>query len=247
MSRVLTIDQGNTAAKVAVWEGETLIHEAILASLTLADLRVIHHNHRPEYAIYCSVVDDGDLMTRMLGSMGIRSMVLTPESPMPLSLDGYQARDTLGVDRIAAMVGAMSLYPGRELLVIDIGTAVTYDRVSADGVFMGGNIAPGVAMRLNALHHFTARLPLIDSTGPCSPCGHDTRTAMRGGAVYGVVGEIAYYRSLMPQGSITLLAGGWAGDIAGILGSDVMVERRLVSLGLNQILNYSLSRHEQFT
>jgi len=239
MSLYLTIDQGNSAAKVAVWDGGRTVDEDIHTSLTLADLRAIHERHHPSRAIYCSVVDDGALVSRMLGSMGIECSVLSAATPMPLDLSGYDGRDTLGADRIAAMVGAMSLYPGRELLVVDIGTAVTYDRVDAGGRFIGGNIAPGVAMRLNALHHFTARLPRVESTGDCSPCGHDTRTAMRGGAVYGVVGEIAYYRSLLTRDAVTVLAGGWAADIAGILGGDVHVERRLVSLGLNRILNYS--------
>ena len=241
MSFKLTIDQGNTAAKVVVWDGDNAVDGTMFTSLTDEAVRSLVERYRPAGVMYCSVVDDGAAVRRMFGSMGIECHVLTHLTPMPLDLSAYANTATLGADRIAAMVGAMSLYPGRELLVIDIGTAVTYDHVMADGRFVGGNIAPGVAMRLNALNHFTARLPLIDSTGDYSPCGTDTRTAMRGGAVYGVVGEIAYYRSLMPAGCVTVLAGGWAADIAAILGDDVKVERRLVGLGLNRLLNYSHS------
>lgn len=236
MALNLTIDQGNSAAKVVVWDGDEAVDEAIYTSLSVAHLHDLHTRHPFTRAIYCSVIDDGDSIVRILSEMGVQCMVLTASTPMPLDLSRYPGARTLGADRIAAMVGAMSLYPGRELLVIDLGTAVTYDRVAADGHFIGGNIAPGVAMRLKALHHFTARLPLIESIGECSPIGTDTRTAMRGGALYGVVGEISYYRSHMPEGSVTVLAGGWAADIAGLLDYDVRIERRLVPLGLNHIL-----------
>lgn len=242
MSLNLTIDQGNSAAKVAVWDGETAIDEAIYTSLTLADLHTLHRRHAFTRAIYCSVVDDGDAMRRMLQSLDVKCAILSSSTPMPLDLSHYEGARTLGADRIAAMVGAMCLYPDTELLVIDLGTAITYDRVSRDGMFLGGNIAPGVGMRLKALHHFTARLPLIDSQGECSLTGIDTRSAMRGGALYGVAGEISYYRAHVPDGTVTVLAGGWAADIARILDSDVKVMRRLVSTGLNHILNHSYTK-----
>lgn len=238
MSRNLTIDQGNTAAKVTVWDGDVAIDEAIYTSLTAADLLSLHKRHGIERAIYCSVVDNGDAISRLLSEMGIKCTILRSTTPVPLDLSKYGNVLSLGPDRVAAMVGARSLYPGRELLVIDLGTAVTYDRVSADGVFMGGNIAPGVGMRLKALNHFTARLPQVDSAGECSLTGTNTRHAMRGGAIYGVISEITYYRAHSGDESlVTVLAGGWGSEIARMLDFEVSVQRNLVSQGLNYILN----------
>ena len=71
------------------------------------------------------------------------------------------------------------MFPGQELLVCDLGTACTYDIVSAEGVFVGGNIAPGAGMRLRALHHYTCRLPEVSSRGTVTEFGTDTQTAMR--------------------------------------------------------------------
>ena len=238
MSRNLTIDQGNTAAKVTVWDGDVAVDEAIYTSLTAADLLSLHKRHDIGRAIYCSVVDNGDAINRLLTEMGIRCTILRSTTPVPIDLSHYGNVLSLGPDRVAAMVGARSLYPGRELLVIDLGTAVTYDRVSADGVFLGGNIAPGVGMRLKALNHFTARLPLVDSAGQCSLTGLDTRHAMRGGAIYGVISEITYYREHGGGDSlVTVLAGGWAAEISRMLDFEVCVQRNLVSQGLNYILN----------
>ena len=93
-------------------------------------------------------------------------------------------------------------------------------------------------MRLNALHHFTANLPKVKSQGRLRQWGDSTETAMRAGAIYGVVGEISYYHSLMPEESKTVITGGWGPDIARLLNFDVVVDDALVTKGLNCILNY---------
>ena len=87
----------------------------------------------------------------------------SPALEVPLKI-GYATPETLGFDRIAICVGAKSYYPGASLLVIDSGTCITYNYVSAEGVFLGGNISPGLEMRFNGLHRFTARLPLVTPT-----------------------------------------------------------------------------------
>ncbi|MGN0960124.1 MAG: type III pantothenate kinase, partial [Coriobacteriales bacterium] len=69
-------------------------------------------------------------------------------------------------------------------LVVDMGTAITYDVVTADGKFLGGNIAPGIFVRLEALNHFTKALPLVETDGDCPRWGYDTTTALRAGAAY---------------------------------------------------------------
>ena len=75
-------------------------------------------------------------------------------------------------------------------MIVDFGTAITIDQVSADGVFRGGNISPGMQMRYKALHQFTGRLPLIDSNGRKLPMGRDTETAIRAGVLKGMEYEI---------------------------------------------------------
>lgn len=233
----LTIDRGNTMTKVAIWNGNTLIAARSLVKATTADILRVIAPYAINRAILCSVAGDFDGLAEALDAKGAPLRDLTSTTALPIGVD-YSTPTTLGVDRLAAAVGAWTLFKGSEALIVDIGTAVTYDRLSADGRFLGGNIAPGIGMRLNALHHFTANLPKVKSQGRLRQWGDSTETAMRAGAIYGVVGEISYYHSLMPEESKTVITGGWGPDIARLLNFDVVVDDALVTKGLNCILNY---------
>lgn len=242
----LTIDQGNTAAKLALWQGESLLDLAIEPKLTSDGVRrfvrKVLGSQRPDGAIYCSVTCRGAELLRELRSY-VNGPVLRLQSdmPLPLCID-YGSPGTLGADRIAAAAGALCQYRGRPLLVVDAGTAVTYDYVTADGHFAGGNIAPGMTMRLQALHRFTARLPKLEMPRDPRPervFGTDTAEAMINGAIYGIVGALAYYRSLLPADTMTVLTGGWATALASLCEFDVVADPNLVSKGLNSILSYN--------
>lgn len=237
MPSLLTIDQGNSAAKIAVWKGPELIDEETLPRLEREALEMVVDGFAPSKALLCSVTGNGARITRWLRSKGVEARELSSELPLPLTI-GYSA-ETLGADRIAAAVGAWSLFPGENSLVVDMGTAVTYDVVTADGRFAGGNIAPGVGMRLRALRSFTARLPEVNGYGDTPLFGHDTTTAMRAGALRGVVAELNYYRGLLPPGTRTVLTGGWSRRISEFLDFPVTVDSCLVTKGLLSILLYN--------
>jgi len=244
MSLNLTIDQGNTAAKMALWEGRELRDEVIEPHLTpdIVGAYVDSAPGRVKAALYCSVAQRGGDLLDMLRSRGVRADSLRPATTrLPLAI-GYTTPQTLGPDRVAAAAGALSLHPGRPVLVVDAGTAVTYDYVDASGCFRGGNIAPGMRMRLEALHRFTARLPRLEVPREIKPAhtfGRDTSEAMILGAVYGIVGAISYYRSRLPHDTVTVITGGWAHTLADICDFDVEPVHNLVSLGLNSILLFN--------
>ncbi|MDE6086362.1 MAG: type III pantothenate kinase, partial [Muribaculaceae bacterium] len=189
-------------------------------------------------AIYCSVAQHQEILDSDLAACKINAFPLSSLTPTPLTID-YSTPRTLGTDRIAAAVGAWALHPGRELLVIDAGTAITYDRVSADGHFLGGNIAPGIGMRLRSLHAFTARLPLISSRGDLPQWGDSTETAMRAGAYHGVLGEITHYASLLPKGARVVITGGWGKELSELLNIEIDYHESLVNRGLYHIFKYN--------
>lgn len=234
----LTIDQGNSSAKIAIWEGSELIEQETMKELTRQHLVKTVGRFRPERALCCSVTGNGRRIAQWLVTQGIDAREVNFEMPLPLVLD-YATPQTLGEDRIAAAVGAWSLFPGEDALVVDMGTAVTYDMVSSDGHFRGGNIAPGIGMRLRSLNSFTARLPQVGGYGETPLFGFDTATAMRAGAVRGVVAEIGYYRSMLPAGTQVVLTGGWACHVSKFLEFPVTVEKCLVTKGLLSILLYN--------
>lgn len=234
----LTIDQGNSSVKIAVWEGGALVDQETMQELTRQQLAKTVSRFHPERALCCSVTGNGRRMAQWLVTQGVDAREVSHDMPLPLVLD-YATPQTLGEDRIAAAVGAWSLFPGQNLLVVDMGTAVTYDVVGADGHFRGGNIAPGIGMRLRSLNSFTARLPKVGGYGETPFVGFDTATAMRAGAVRGVVAEIAYYRSMLPENTQVVLTGGWASHVSEFLDFPVTVEKCLVTKGLLSILLYN--------
>ena len=157
---------------------------------------------------------------------------------MPLAID-YATPHTLGHDRIAAAVGASALAPGRDCLVVDAGTAVTYDYVTADARFKGGNIAPGLSLRFQALASHCVQLPRIDSYGDTPLLGYDTPTAIRSGVVLGLAAEIELLARRLGSPAI-VLTGGDSHLVAEVIaGSEVIVDNDLVAKGLNRILEYN--------
>ena len=111
----------------------------------------------------------------------------------------YKTPETLGMDRLAAVVGANYLSPGRNLLVVDAGTALTYEFIDAEGNYWGGNISPGIYTRFKTLNACCDKLPLIERKGETPEFGFDTETAIRAGVIRGIEFEIIGYITLLQK------------------------------------------------
>ena len=175
-------------------------------------------------------------------------------TPLPLEVN-YRTPGTLGSDRIAAAVGAWGEAPGRNrlaaavgaaseapgqnLLVIDAGSAITIDFVGKDGKYNGGNIAPGIKMRLRALHEYTSRLPMVDKEGDTPTIGYDTETAIRSGVLNGICHEIEGYINEFKQkycDVLVFLTGGDEKPLKNRIKNCIFADKYLVAKGLNRIL-----------
>lgn len=243
MAHYLTIDQGNSEAKIALWDDSELENFRMEPALTPRKVSEFVNGSSIAGAIYCSVAREDVDIIRHLRHICPKALRLTPYTHVPIRVD-YRTPTTLGCDRVAAAVGAWNDHAGRPTLVVDAGTAVTYDFVDADGVYHGGNIAPGISMELRALHEFTARLPLVpfpeDMPALCAEMfGRDTREAIALGAVHSVLATIQYYRSRLPRETIVVLGGGCGHHLASVCDFDAQVDEHLVSKGLNRILLYN--------
>lgn len=242
MALNLTIDQGNSTAKLALWSQDgRLVETSTRMRFVARDVAALSTPEEIDTAIYCTVSRRPPTMMRALERRARKVIEFTAETPIPLSI-GYRTPASLGLDRLAAAVGAYSLEGGKghELLVVDLGTAITYDRVTASAQYIGGNIAPGIFMRLKALNHYTARLPLVDPRG-ANPrvWGDDTRSALLSGAVRGVVAELEYYRHMTGRDTIVVLTGGDAETVAPLLSFKPVIEPNLVSTGLNKVIDFN--------
>lgn len=244
MAKYLTIDIGNSSAKAAVWIDGVLAGPALWGALTGRDIEHLCAvaGGKFDCAAICCVGIDPNGLTQAASGVSARLIEVSSATPMPLVLDRYATPSTLGADRIAAMVGAVCTHPGRELLVVDCGTAITYDRVNADACFLGGNIAPGIGLRLKSLHSFTARLPQV-VTDPKAPMwGDSTVRAMQAGALYGAVAEIEFYRNHSPEGTLVVITGGRGRDLCAYLPFTVTSDPDLVLRGLKYIIEYNESK-----
>jgi type III pantothenate kinase len=175
---------------------------------------------------------------------GIRFWELTAQTKLPIR-HVYRTPETLGKDRLAAVVGACYLYPAEDCLVVDAGTCITFDILTADGVFRGGNIAPGVRMRLRAMHDYTARLPLVEPVRSTRLWGEQTTQALENGGALGAALELEGLQARLAEHFPrlrTVLTGGDAALLANLLKTKIFVHENLVLQGLNQILEYNVKQ-----
>lgn len=238
----IAIDIGNTRTKAGLFEGDQLVGHEAWENGTAANLFALLANHRVQNAILSTVGAPLPGAERQaLEGLGC-FVALSHETLLPIR-NTYSTPATLGKDRLAAVVGAHALYPGRAALVIDAGTCITYDWLSAEGVFGGGNISPGIQMRLKAMHHFTERLPLAEAMLPDAYWGSSTAAALQNGALRGAIHEMEGVIALttaQTKDLIVILTGGDAVFFAEHVKSQIFVHQNLVLVGLNKILNHNV-------
>lgn len=239
----LIIDQGNSVCKVAVADGGELIAHYSFPQVSLREAGVILSDHPAlQAAIYSSVAAVDKMLLSLLAERIPTVLQVDEHIAVPVSV-AYD-RKRLGSDRMAAVVGAHALAPeGVSLLVIDLGTAITYEQISPKGEYAGGNISPGLYTRLKALNHFTSRLPLIHEIAPpVRDFGQTTSEAITAGVLRGVIYEIKGYideaKASDPNVKV-YVTGGDAPLIEQYLPEGVCVEPDLVLYGLNKILEYN--------
>jgi type III pantothenate kinase len=237
----LIVDIGNSRTKFALFEKGKLKSVTLLESLNENIIRnFFENNEKVERAIVSSVAADEKVFSSLLNSYIDKVICFGADTLLPIQV-AYD-RSTLGADRLAAAVAAANLFPGRDNLVFDFGTAITIDLLTAKGVFERGNISPGMQTRYNALNHFTARLPLLHPSGNAPLLGQNTTEAITGGVENGIVFEIEGYISRLEQTYSSLnvvFTGGDAAFFARMLKSGIFVDPDLVLKGLNDILNYN--------
>ncbi len=237
----LTIDIGNTRTKAAVFDasGELLLSEALIDQSVdqLQEWIITYHIKH----VITSATGDMDFDPGALSVSG-KNILLNHLTPLPLSVV-YTTPETLGRDRMAAACGAMVSHPGEHCLVIDAGTCITMDMVLGSGIYLGGNIAPGLHMRLKAMHQYTAKLPLAAIGWPGRDFGDSTVSALQNGACLGAVMEIEgmLQRAKDAFGTVLIvMTGGDAPFLAGQLESEIFVEPELVMKGLFKILSLNV-------
>ncbi|WP_418983270.1 type III pantothenate kinase [Alistipes sp.] len=237
----LIVDIGNTLVKLALFDGGRPVAERSVERLLPAVLDDLLAGRRAEGAIVASTRGEADEVVEMLRTRARRVVEFTSQTPVPIA-NAYLTPETLGRDRLAAAVGVAALYPGRNVLIVDFGTAVTIDLVTADNTFRGGCISPGLGMRLRALHDYTARLPLCAPTEKEELTGLTTEEAVRHGVMNSLTFEIEGYIDRM-RGRIddlcVIFTGGDAKFFVKRIKNTIFACCNPVFCGLDRILAYN--------
>ena len=237
----LIIDIGNTVAKLVAFDGDEPVEEVRTSNESLAALGAFAAKYAFTHGSVGAVREITPQAEERLQALHIPLLRFTSSTPVPIT-NRYRTPQTLGSDRLAAAVGARSLKPGKDLLIIDAGTCVTYEVIDALGNYWGGNIAPGMHMRLRALHEFTAKLPLVEAEGAVPGMGYDTDTAIRSGVLRGMKYEIeGYIRSMRAKYPklLVFLTGGDKINFDTTIKSIIFADKFIVPRGLNKILDYN--------
>jgi type III pantothenate kinase len=234
---LLCIDIGNSLSKMAVFYGNQLIHFERQAILHLSSVKKLFSKYPVKQTILCQVKTIKDPIKDYLKKRS-QYIEMSTELAVPVKIK-YRTPSTLGKDRLAAVCGAARLYSGFHVLIIGIGTCITYDMVTSNAEYMGGSISPGLDMRLEAMHHFTARLPLVKKNLKARLIGDSTKTALESGALWGlqseIEGMIIEYSRIYP-GLKVVLSGGGAEFYKNRLKKPIFAHPNLVILGLKEIL-----------
>lgn len=242
-SRYLIIDEGNSRAKISILSLEGNIEDSyIVSDIEINFLSNIFNKYRVEKSIYCSVREKQREITDFLDERSKLYIDFNYTTNIPITND-YSTPHTLGMDRLAAAIGAATIFPKEDILIVDFGSAITVDFVEKGDVYRGGNISPGASLRFKSLNQFTNKLPLCTLNESKSRlCSNETQSAIESGIVRGIIYEIDGYINIYRENNRDIniiFTGGDAKYFGNKFKIPIFVNCEIVASGLYQVLKYN--------
>ena len=249
---LLAVDIGNTRIKVAVFEGSTLLEQFYFNSSDLQnELHFILNKYKKATELVVASVGNIPNEAFIEFESLINIHFISSDFPFPFT-NTYSTPNTLGIDRMVLASGAVLKYPNQNRLVIDAGTCITYDFIDDNDNYLGGAISPGIRLRFESLHNYTAKLPLQtlelikdqDSELQKIPLiGNSTFEAINSGVINGVINEIegfiSQYEVEYPK-FIIILTGGDAEFLAKRLKNTIFANSNFLLESLNQTFQHKI-------
>ena len=250
----LVIDIGNSRTKVGVFVDDKLTANAAIekeSDATTLEIFLQPFNE-VQHIIKSSVGNDGIDISSLYPNIPI--LELTSQTPLPIGLS-YDTPDTLGADRIAISVGANDRFRNENVLVVDVGTCITFDFINKENEYQGGSISPGKDLRFKALNNYTEKLPLIEADKPLEEVtlqGRSTQESILTGVMQGIFNEVAglitrYYEKTSDL-KVVLTGGDYPYFEKGLINvfqskkNLIFADPYLALTGLNVILNFNVNR-----
>ena len=245
---ILAIDIGNSRTKMGLWSnGQWLETGAFPNEEMVAVARdwILSHEVKQHLWIGWSSVSSTIDPCRWTCWKELRlspsGVPISHKTNFPIG-NLYESPETLGIDRILAVIGAWSLFPEQALLIIDAGTAITYDLIDREANYQGGAIAAGIAMRFKALHDYTARLPHVSQEGDSPWIGKTTEECIRSGVLNGIIAEAQgfaeAYAHEMKEELMVILTGGNLSHFENRLKNIIFADHYLVLKGIAKTISH---------
>ena len=241
----LVIDVGNTRTKLGVFDQDKIVDvliEDVLSITMLENILAKYSNIKK--AILSTVRAIEHPLLTFLNSKFDYFIELNENTKIPIE-NLYKTKKSLGKDRLAAVIGANNIFPNTNVLVIDMGTAITFDFLNNKNQFLGGTISPGLEMRFKSLNYFTGKLPLLKKSENFNLLSDNTEDAIISGVQNGIIFEVDNYINSLKNKYDNLkiiLTGGDAIFFDKKLKNTIFVNLNLNYIGLNKILEYHISK-----
>jgi type III pantothenate kinase len=247
---LLAVDVGNTKIKVAVFEGSNLVERFDFYSSELQkQIEFTLNKYQNTTDLVVASVGNITKEAFLAFEKQLKIHFITHNSTFPFH-NKYETPHSLGIDRMVLASGAVLNFPKQNRLVIDAGTCITYDFIDENDNYLGGAISPGIRLRYESLHNFTAKLPLLTldlfkenlkSIDEHDFIGNSTSSAIHSGVLNGVQNEIegciAQYQRVYPK-FIIILTGGDTEFLAKRLKNTIFANSNFLLESLNQTFQY---------
>jgi type III pantothenate kinase len=240
---ILTIDVGNTRIKGAVFENYNTLEYFVFPEKEIQEkiTAIIKKYQKITHLVVASVGNiEKDTFLRFENKLKV--WFISHDDVFPFT-NNYSTPKTLGIDRMVLASGATLQFQGKNRLVIDAGTCITYDFIDQNDMYHGGAISPGLRLRYESLHNYTEKLPLLTLENPKNTIGDSTAQSIHSGVVNGLTYEIQGFieeYSVRYSNFIIILTGGDTDFLAKRLKNTIFANSNFLLESLNQIFQYKI-------
>ena len=239
----LIVDLGNTLAKFFLYNNGQCVKEHKVNKENFRDTAesLILSHKVIQGLIYSDVSDQaGDFFEKFSNQFSVIAVSSNMQLPF---INSYQSPESLGSDRIVLVAAACKSHPNTNVLIIDLGSCITYDFLDANNIYQGGAISPGFEMRYKSLNQFTGNLPLLDADEGQSPSGKNTEQAIHAGIYFGIIDEInarIKYYELKYDSLTVILTGGDANKLPKTLKNSIFAHSNFIAEGMLHLLELNI-------
>ncbi len=233
----LILDVGNSLLKIALFEKSELIQKLKFSENYKKNIEDIISNNNVTHSIISNVGRIDDSIINILKE-STNLLLVSNQLKVPFK-NLYKSKNTLGQDRIALVSAAAFKFPKENVLIVDVGSCITYDFKNNNNEYLGGGISPGISMRFKSLNTFTSNLPLIDFDSIYQLIGNNTKNSITSGVINGTISEIngiiQQYREEFKNIRI-ILTGGDSNFLLKRIKNTIFADRNFLLIGLNKLL-----------